>query len=127
MFPFERDLQFQLERSPFSEEITVHWGGEYAEPVELVTLDGTVIKTLSGDDLVTLGGEAGVGIVLKGIFDESAEREPGNKATRVKPRVYVFCWLRRTPPGTRVTIRGKEYGVTSHESDANLGIVVWLR
>jgi hypothetical protein len=71
------------------------------------------------------GGETGV--VMRGIFDESVERDEGSKATRRKPRVILFAWPREARAGTRVIIRGREFAVTSFEADANLGTVGWLR
>ena len=125
---YETDLRFQLEGSPFSEDCTVRWSGEGNgdDPVVLTALDGTEIITINGVSIAALGGGES-SLVVRGIFDESVERDAGTKAARVKPRLLVFRWPVPTPAGTRVTVRGKEYAVTSQERDANLGIVVWLR
>jgi hypothetical protein len=119
------DLRFQLEESPFSEEIILRWTIGDAG-VTLIALDGTEITAINGAGIGALGGGE-TGLVLRGIFDESAERDAGTKSVRVKPRVLVFRWPVPAPPDTRVRVRGKEYAVTSHERDANLGIVAWLR
>ena len=126
------DLRFHLERSPFSEDVTV------CIPLDAPDADEAGASNPRfecgfdgwGDagfnyTLVPLEGAAGV--VLRGIFDESVERDEGNKALRRKPRVTVFAWPRAAKAGTRVLVRGKEYAVASCEADANLGMAVWLR
>lgn len=81
----------------------------------MLALDGT-LTTLDGHELR-----------VRGIFDESVEREAGNSAIRKKPRLYVYRWLHPMPTDTRVVVRWKEYIATSYDMDANMGIVVWLR
>jgi hypothetical protein len=117
---FLEDLRFQLEDSPFSEEITLRWAGEGSG-------DGPALAALDGTEISAIDGAGEGGLALRGIFDESPERDAGTKAARVKPRVLVFRWPVPSPAGLRVTVRGKEYAVTSQERDANLGIVAWLR
>lgn len=113
MVPFGGELAYQLEESPFSEEFIITWeAGD--EPVCLAALDGTELP-------------AGENLRVRGIFDESVEREPGNSAIRKKPRLYVYRWLHPMPQGTKVIVRGKEYAAASFDKDANMGIVVWLR
>jgi hypothetical protein len=115
-------LRWQIERSPFSEDITIAGnGGEESVAFETAFEAGEAGYGLAPLD----GGETGV--VVRGIFDVSIERDEGNKATRRKPRVTVYAVPCGTKAGTRVTVRDKEYAVTSYEADANLGIVVWLR
>jgi hypothetical protein len=123
MSRYADDLRFQIERSPFSEEIV--FAGNPGDSV----LDGE--NTI---EFVTVAGGKGFeytllenGVAVRGLFDESAERDEASRATRRKPRVTVFgcpLWVRT---GTHVLVRGKQFAVTSYEADANLGIVVWLR
>jgi hypothetical protein len=115
MNQFDEDLAYQLEQSPFSEEFSITWeAGD--DPVWLAATDGTKLTEIAG----------GVAAV-RGIFDESVEREEGNNAIRKKPRLSVYRWIHPMPQGTRVTVRGKEYTAVSFDKDANMGIVVWLR
>jgi hypothetical protein len=128
-------LRWHIEHSPFSEDVIVHvseaWfiDGGNAGTLEWETIfDGADAKTPPGEYQYLPGGEGeGETLVLRGIFDESVERDEGSKATRRKPRAAVSAWPKMAQAGTRVTIRGKEYAVTSYEADANLGMVVWLR
>jgi hypothetical protein len=130
-----KTLRWQIERSPFSEDIvfvgdTDTWlvdsGGAADVAFECAFINGGSEDVQFEYSLLPLGvGE--IGVVVRGIFDESAERDEGNKAFRRKPRVIVFGWPKETRPGTRVVIRGKKYAVASFEADANLGMVVWLR
>ena len=127
---FAEDLRFQLEESPFSEAFTLRWGGDGEGsgdgPAVLAALDGTEISTIDGLNISVIAALA-EGLDIRGIFDESAERDAGSKAVRVKPRILVFRWPVPSPAGMRVTVRGKEYAVASQERDANMGIAVWLR
>ena len=128
------DLRFHLERSPFSEDVTVvddsqtlvvDKGGARTVDFECAFNNGGAGDIVFEYSLVPVEGVSGV--VLRGIFDESVERDEGNKALRRKPRVIVFAWPRAAKAGTRVLVRGKEYAVASCEADANLGMAVWLR
>jgi hypothetical protein len=112
---YREQLKYQLEQSPFSEEIIVTF--ETHNPVCLAAVDKqeTAIFESSGE------------LRIMGIFDESVEREMNTSAIRKKPRVYVYRWLSPMPEGTRVVVRGKQYSATSYDKDANMGIVVWLR
>jgi hypothetical protein len=113
---YQEQLRYQIEGSPFSEDFIISVAGD--EPVCLAALDGT--------ELTTLGSGEGE-LRVRGIFDESVERETGNKAIRNKPRLYVYRWINPMPQSTKVIVRGKEYAATSYDKDANTGIVVWLR
>jgi hypothetical protein len=121
MSRYADDLRFQIERSPFSEEIVFAGNpGDpvLGDPVEFVTVAGG-----KEFDYTLLEN----GVAVRGLFDESVERDEASRATRRKPRVTVFgcpLWVRT---GTHVLVRGKQFAVTSYEADANLGIVVWLR
>ncbi|MDR1469328.1 MAG: hypothetical protein LBT00_08555 [Spirochaetaceae bacterium] len=127
-------MRFQIERSPFSEDITfidddytwvVDSGGAASVEFEFAFLNGEAADTDFDYTLVSLG--AGVGVVVRGIFDSSTERDEGNKAARTKPRVIVFGWPKAARAGTRLIVRDREYTAASFERDANLGMVVWLR
>jgi hypothetical protein len=110
-------LKYQIEeQSPFSEEFVITWEAEDASKPVLVALDGQELSVLENCELR-----------VRGIFDESVERESANSAIRKKPRLYVYRWLRPMPAETRVVVRSKEYVATSYDIDANMGIVVWLR
>jgi hypothetical protein len=92
----------------------------------LAALDGTEISTIDGLSVSVIAALE-EGLAVRGVFDESPERDAGSKALRVKPRVLVFRWPVPSPAGLRVTVRGREYAAASCERDANLGIAVWLR
>lgn len=64
---------------------------------------------------------------VRGLFDDSIERDEGNKAFRRKPRLVVFSAPENAGPGTKIVVRGREYTFTSQEADANLGVIIWLR
>jgi hypothetical protein len=114
-------LRWQTEHSPFSEDIIFIVSGGGTVEFERAFDAGEPEYSLARLE----GGETGV--VVRGIFDESVDRDEGNKATRRKPRAAVYCVPVGTKAGTRVIIRGREYAVTSYEADANLGMEVWLR
>lgn len=118
-------MRWQTERSPFSENIVITGDESWLT-------DGSVafecaFDTGTDNHILTPLGGGETGVVVRGIFDESVERDEGSKATRRKPRVIVFAWPKEARAGTKVLVRGKEYAVTSCETDANLGMVVWLR
>jgi hypothetical protein len=127
------DLKFQLESSPFSEEFVLTgdegWMLDNGSPPQ-VEFEYAFDNAGAGDTeyeyrFVPLDGEGNV--KLRGIFDESVERNETNQSTRRKSRVYLFGFPKGTKRGTPLIVRGKRYEVTSYETDANLGIVVWLR
>jgi hypothetical protein len=89
-------LKAHIERSPFSETFT-------AAPAS--------------------GGEP---FEIRGIFDESVVTEDGRKTARPVPRITV-CEAPEYEPGkTEIIIRGKTYRMNRHETDANLGAVIYL-
>jgi hypothetical protein len=128
------DLRFQIERSPFSEDIAfigdeetwvIDSGGARTVDFEFAFFNGGA-EDIDFEYVLAPDG-AGIGVVVRGIFDESAERDEGSKATRRKPRAVVFGWPKAARAGTRLRIRGREYTAASFEKDANLGMVVWLK
>jgi hypothetical protein len=112
--PFDDHLAFLLERSPFSEEFRISWEAGSGQ-VCLTALNGEKQDVPEG------------ALLVRGIFDESVEREPGNKAIRKKPRICVYRWINPMPQETKVVVRGKEYTAVSYDKDMNMGIVVWSR
>jgi hypothetical protein len=120
------DLRFQIERSPFSEEITVCMFRPFTKDCKDIEFVFAYSNNAVLDYRIVPVG-AGTGVVVRGIFDESVERDEGSKALRRKLRVRVYGWPKSAGHATAVRIRDTEYAVTSYEADANLGIVVWLR
>jgi hypothetical protein len=127
------DLRFQIECSPFSETVAFVVGNDTVvadsagnQTVEFDCVFSGAEAANPGFRLVPLG-DGLTGVAVSGLFDNSTERDEGNKAARRKPRVIVFRWPKSARADTAVIVREQEFKVTSFERDANLGMVVWLR
>ena len=96
MTVFEAQLQQHIERGPFSESFLVN-PADGGEPFEIL-----------------------------GIFDASVVLDDGKKSARPVPRIIVFKVPVYESGKTEIEARGKTYRIQKHETDANLGTVVFL-
>jgi hypothetical protein len=63
---------------------------------------------------------------IRGIFDESVITDDGKKTTRPVPRIMLFEVPVYESGKTEIIIRGKTYKAQKHETDANIGSVLYL-
>lgn len=92
----EETLKYQIESSPFSEMFT-------ASPAD--------------------GGEP---FEIRGIFDESIVTNDDKKSTRPIPRIMVYEVPEYESGKTEITVRGRTYRIQKHETDANIGSLIFL-
>jgi hypothetical protein len=96
MIPYEENLKWQIEQSPFSEEFTV------TPPA---------------------GGEP---FIVRGIFDKSVKIDDGKMSTIGVPRIIVFSVPAYDPGKTEILVRKKTFRIQKHETDANVGCLLFL-
>jgi hypothetical protein len=131
-----RQLKWQIEQSPDSEEFVISSGGqtpdwiingEDAGTIQWQTMfDGGGADTPESAYLYFLSSYTGGDIKIRGIFDECVENDKERGATRRVPRVILFAVPAGIKRGVPVIIRGKEYKIEKQEIDANTGIVLRL-
>jgi hypothetical protein len=131
-----RQLKWQIEESPDSEEFIIPFGGEAPEwvidggeagAIQWQTMfDGGNAQTPEDGYQYYLAGVTGEDIILRGIFDECVENDAGRGATRRVPRVILFSVPAGNKKGAVVIIRGKTYKIEKQEIDANIGIILRL-
>jgi hypothetical protein len=107
----KEQLQYQIERSPFSEEFVITCEG----PLELVSVFGEV--EMRGDD---------TGCIVRGLFDSSIDQDTAHSVSKPKPRLMVYSFPRDLPQDTSITVRGKAYRIRKQEVDTNIGYVIHL-
>jgi hypothetical protein len=131
-----RQLKWQIELSPDSEEFIIPSGGQTpdwiinggdAGTIQWQTMfDGGGADTPESAYQYFLSSYTVGDIKIRGIFDECAENDRERGATRRVPRVILFAVPAGIKRGVPVIIRGKEYKIEKQEIDANTGIVLRL-
>ena len=64
---------------------------------------------------------------IRGIFDESVATVDDKRSTKPVPRIIVFKAPDYEAGVTKIMFRDKTYFIQKHETDANIGTVLFLR
>jgi hypothetical protein len=131
-----RQLKWQIEQSPDSEDFIIPTGGlapdwiingGNADAAEWLTMfDGGGADAPEGGYRYLLSGGWRDDIVVRGVFDESVENDKERQTTRRVPRVILFSVPAGNKKGVKIIVRGKTYKIEKQEIDANIGIVLRL-
>ncbi|MDR3355793.1 MAG: hypothetical protein LBO04_01225 [Spirochaetaceae bacterium] len=131
-----RQLKWQIEESPDSEDFIIPAGGGSSEwlveggtpdTIQWETMyDGGNAETPESEYRYFLDGNSGENITVRGIFDECVENDKGRGTTRRVPRVILFSVPAGNKRGVPIIIRGREYKIEKQEIDANIGIILRL-